>query len=105
MHAVLDGFHLAPYQPDCVRETIAALKEIEPEFVIPLHCTGEIFYEIANAEMPARMCAHTRARAWYSARERDETSGRDRSRQPTISGRVAPNPRHHPLTFPMAEQI
>ncbi|MHB2209211.1 MBL fold metallo-hydrolase [Methylobacterium sp. CM6257] len=52
VHAVIGGFHLAPYQPDYVRQTIAALKEIGPDFVVPLHCTGETFYEAAKAEMP-----------------------------------------------------
>jgi 7,8-dihydropterin-6-yl-methyl-4-(beta-D-ribofuranosyl)aminobenzene 5'-phosphate synthase len=33
---------------------MAALKEIDVDFVIPLHCTGEPFYKIAKAEMPTR---------------------------------------------------
>ncbi|AWN43656.1 MBL fold metallo-hydrolase [Methylobacterium durans] len=55
VHAVIGGFHLAPYQPDYVRQTLAALKEIGPNFVVPLHCTGEAFYEIAKAEMPTKL--------------------------------------------------
>jgi len=38
-----------------VRETIAALKELDPDYVIPLHCTGEPFYEIARIEMPGKI--------------------------------------------------
>ncbi len=55
VHAVIGGFHLAPYPEDYVRETVLALKEIDPDYVIPMHCTGEPFYEIAKAEMPSKL--------------------------------------------------
>ena len=55
VHAVIGGFHLAPYKEDYVRDTITALKSIDIDYVIPLHCTGEPFYEIAKAEMPNKL--------------------------------------------------
>lgn len=55
VHAVIGGFHLAPYKEDYVRDTITALKDIDIDYVIPLHCTGESFYEIAKAEMPNKL--------------------------------------------------
>jgi len=55
VHAVIGGFHLAPYPEDYVRQTIAALKEINVDHVIPLHCSGETFYELAKAEMPGKL--------------------------------------------------
>ena len=55
VHAVIGGFHLAPYKEDYVRETAASFKEIDVDYVIPLHCTGEPFYEIAKAEMPTKL--------------------------------------------------
>jgi 7,8-dihydropterin-6-yl-methyl-4-(beta-D-ribofuranosyl)aminobenzene 5'-phosphate synthase len=55
VHAVIGGFHLAPYKEDYVRDTIDALKEIDIDYVIPLHCTGEPFYEMAKAEMPTKL--------------------------------------------------
>jgi 7,8-dihydropterin-6-yl-methyl-4-(beta-D-ribofuranosyl)aminobenzene 5'-phosphate synthase len=55
VHAVLGGFHLAPYKDDYVHQVVAGLKEIDPDHVIPMHCTGEPFYEIAKAEMPAKL--------------------------------------------------
>lgn len=55
VHAVIGGFHLAPYKEDYVRQTIAALKEMDVDYVIPLHCSGEMFYELAKAEMPAKL--------------------------------------------------
>jgi 7,8-dihydropterin-6-yl-methyl-4-(beta-D-ribofuranosyl)aminobenzene 5'-phosphate synthase len=55
VHAVIGGFHLAPYDADYVRETIAALKDIDIDYVIPLHCTGEPFYDMAKAEIPSKL--------------------------------------------------
>jgi 7,8-dihydropterin-6-yl-methyl-4-(beta-D-ribofuranosyl)aminobenzene 5'-phosphate synthase len=55
VHAVIGGFHLAPYNEDYVRQTIAALKEMDVDYVIPLHCSGEMFYELAKAEMPTKL--------------------------------------------------
>lgn len=55
VHAVIGGFHLAPYQPDYIRQTILALKEIGPDYVVPLHCSGEAFFEMAKAEMPNKL--------------------------------------------------
>jgi 7,8-dihydropterin-6-yl-methyl-4-(beta-D-ribofuranosyl)aminobenzene 5'-phosphate synthase len=55
VHAVIGGFHLAPYQPEYIRQTIADLKEIGPDYVVPLHCSGEVFYEMAKAEMPIKL--------------------------------------------------
>ena len=55
VHAVIGGFHLAPYKEDYIRETIDALKEIDVDYIIPLHCSGEPFYEIAKGEMPNKL--------------------------------------------------
>jgi 7,8-dihydropterin-6-yl-methyl-4-(beta-D-ribofuranosyl)aminobenzene 5'-phosphate synthase len=55
VHAVIGGFHLAPYKEDYVHEVVAALKQIDPDYVIPLHCSGEPFYEIMKAELPAKL--------------------------------------------------
>jgi 7,8-dihydropterin-6-yl-methyl-4-(beta-D-ribofuranosyl)aminobenzene 5'-phosphate synthase len=55
IHAVIGGFHLAPYQEEYVRDTVKALQEIDPTYVVPLHCTGEPFYEAARAAMPTKL--------------------------------------------------
>jgi 7,8-dihydropterin-6-yl-methyl-4-(beta-D-ribofuranosyl)aminobenzene 5'-phosphate synthase len=55
VHAVLGGFHLAPYKEDYVRQVVAGLRQIDPDYVIPMHCTGEPFYEIAKVEMPTKL--------------------------------------------------
>lgn len=41
VHAVLGGFHLSGKAfEDRVSPTIAAMKEINPDFLVPMHCTG-----------------------------------------------------------------
>ena len=50
VHAAIGGFHLAPYKEDYVRDTVAAMKDMDIDYIIPLHCTGEPFYEIVKAE-------------------------------------------------------
>jgi 7,8-dihydropterin-6-yl-methyl-4-(beta-D-ribofuranosyl)aminobenzene 5'-phosphate synthase len=55
VHAVVGGFHLAPYKDDYVRQTIEELKGIGLDYVIPLHCTGEPFYLMAKTEMPTKL--------------------------------------------------
>jgi 7,8-dihydropterin-6-yl-methyl-4-(beta-D-ribofuranosyl)aminobenzene 5'-phosphate synthase len=55
VHAVIGGFHLAPYPPEYVQQTVAALKELNIEHIIPLHCTGEPFYDLARTELPGKV--------------------------------------------------
>jgi 7,8-dihydropterin-6-yl-methyl-4-(beta-D-ribofuranosyl)aminobenzene 5'-phosphate synthase len=55
VHAVLGGFHLAPHKPEYVRDTVKALKELNPDAVMPMHCTGEAFVEIMQQEMPGKL--------------------------------------------------
>lgn len=55
VHAVLGGFHLAPYKEDYVRQTIAELKDIDPGYLIPMHCAGEPFCDITRSAMPGKV--------------------------------------------------
>ena len=52
---MIGGFHLAPYKEEYVRQTIVSLQEMDIDYVIPLHCSGEVFYELAKSEMPTRL--------------------------------------------------
>ncbi len=54
-HAVMGGFHLASFDENCVRRVIAGLKEINADCVVPMHCTGEPFWDIARSEMPNKL--------------------------------------------------
>jgi 7,8-dihydropterin-6-yl-methyl-4-(beta-D-ribofuranosyl)aminobenzene 5'-phosphate synthase len=55
VHAVVGGFHLAPYKEDYLQTVITNLKEIDPDYVVPMHCTGEPFWEMARREMPQKL--------------------------------------------------
>jgi len=55
VHAIVGGFHLAPYPEAYVRDVVGAIRQIDPDYVIPMHCSGEPFYEIMKAEMPAKL--------------------------------------------------
>jgi 7,8-dihydropterin-6-yl-methyl-4-(beta-D-ribofuranosyl)aminobenzene 5'-phosphate synthase len=68
VHAVIGGFHLAPYKEDYVRDTVTAIKDMNIDYVIPLHCTGEPFYEMAKAEIPNKLLrSYTGTRFVFSA--------------------------------------
>ena len=49
VHAVIGGFHIVPpLGDDYIRDTIAAFREIDPDWLIPAHCTGDRFYDLAR---------------------------------------------------------
>jgi 7,8-dihydropterin-6-yl-methyl-4-(beta-D-ribofuranosyl)aminobenzene 5'-phosphate synthase len=51
VHAVIGGFHLSgAFFEQAIAPTVAALKEIEPDYVVPGHCTGwRATHQIAHA--------------------------------------------------------
>ena len=55
IHAVMGGFHLAPEKDEYVQETVAAIKQINPDFVLPMHCTGELFTRLVEHDMPGNL--------------------------------------------------
>lgn len=55
VHAILGGFHLMPMPADYARETARALAAFEPDCVIPMHCTGEAFFDAAREAMPGKV--------------------------------------------------
>ena len=83
VHAVLGGFHLAPHPVEYQRETALALKEISPDYVIPMHCSGETFIAVAMQEMPGKVIRSSTGTRYVMARSVRRT---DRS----------PSARHHP---------
>lgn len=52
VHAVIGGFHIVPpLGDDYIRQTIEAFLDINPDYLIPAHCTGDRFYDLARAAM------------------------------------------------------
>jgi 7,8-dihydropterin-6-yl-methyl-4-(beta-D-ribofuranosyl)aminobenzene 5'-phosphate synthase len=40
VHAVIGGFHLTGAKPELIQKTIADIKAIGPDYIVPTHCTG-----------------------------------------------------------------
>ena len=46
---------MAPHNEDYVRQTIKELVDLDVDHIVPMHCTGEPFYEILKAELPKKV--------------------------------------------------
>jgi 7,8-dihydropterin-6-yl-methyl-4-(beta-D-ribofuranosyl)aminobenzene 5'-phosphate synthase len=56
VHAVIGGFHLVrPRTDDEARRTATGLAAIAPTYIVPMHCTGEVFIEEAMRLMPGKV--------------------------------------------------
>ncbi len=55
VHAVMGGFHLAPAPEPYIVQSVQALKEINPDYLIPMHCSGAAFIRMAQLEMPDKL--------------------------------------------------
>jgi len=52
---LVDGFHLAPAPDDYLRQVMAQLKKFDLEHVLPMHCSGQNFIDLAKQEMPEKL--------------------------------------------------
>ncbi len=52
VHAVIGGFHLGAAPADYIEHTVAELKALQPDVVLPMHCTGRPFIDAAVRAMP-----------------------------------------------------
>jgi 7,8-dihydropterin-6-yl-methyl-4-(beta-D-ribofuranosyl)aminobenzene 5'-phosphate synthase len=55
LHAVVGGFHLGVAPPEYLDHALAELKALDPDVVIPMHCTGRAFTARIAQEMPDRL--------------------------------------------------
>jgi 7,8-dihydropterin-6-yl-methyl-4-(beta-D-ribofuranosyl)aminobenzene 5'-phosphate synthase len=55
VHAVVGGFHLAPAPDEIVAKTVEAFKAIDPDYIIPMHCTGLNTIFAVQREMPKKL--------------------------------------------------
>jgi len=59
VHAVLGGFHLVNAEPEIIERTVADMLAINPDYIVPTHCTGfEAIMAFSN-EMPGRFILNT----------------------------------------------
>jgi len=55
VHAVMGGFHLSVAPEEYVARSVAALKDIDPDYVIPMHCSGATFTWMVRDAMPGKL--------------------------------------------------
>jgi 7,8-dihydropterin-6-yl-methyl-4-(beta-D-ribofuranosyl)aminobenzene 5'-phosphate synthase len=55
IYALVGGFHLAPAPDDYLRQVMAELQKFDLEHVMPMHCSGQNFVDLASKEMPEKL--------------------------------------------------
>lgn len=55
IYALVGGFHLAPAPDDYLRQVMAELNKFSLEHVMPMHCSGQNFVDLAQTEMPEKL--------------------------------------------------
>lgn len=59
VHAIMGGFHLGPAPPEYVNQVVAEIKKLEPDAVIPMHCSGNNFIQTVREQMPDKIVLAT----------------------------------------------
>jgi len=55
VHALLGGFHLGPAPMDYTKHIVSELIALNPDIVVPMHCSGENFVEAMRDLAPDRL--------------------------------------------------
>jgi 7,8-dihydropterin-6-yl-methyl-4-(beta-D-ribofuranosyl)aminobenzene 5'-phosphate synthase len=55
VHAVLGGFHLGLAPPEYLQHSLRELEALNPDVIIPMHCTGAPFIEMMRERMPGKL--------------------------------------------------
>ena len=59
VHAIMGGFHLFPADDDYVRRAVTELLAVNPDVIIPLHCSGPGVVNAMRALAPAKLITST----------------------------------------------
>ena len=59
VYAVMGGFHLTNAKPEVIQKTVADIKAINPEYIVPTHCTGFEAISAFAREMPDKFILNT----------------------------------------------
>jgi 7,8-dihydropterin-6-yl-methyl-4-(beta-D-ribofuranosyl)aminobenzene 5'-phosphate synthase len=59
VHAIMGGFHLGPAPNDYLHAVVAELKKLQPDAVIPMHCSGANFTQAVHEQMPDKLVLAT----------------------------------------------
>jgi 7,8-dihydropterin-6-yl-methyl-4-(beta-D-ribofuranosyl)aminobenzene 5'-phosphate synthase len=55
VHAIVGGFHLGPAPEDYLKQIVAEVAKLQPDVVIPMHCSGLNFLLEARTQMPGHV--------------------------------------------------
>jgi 7,8-dihydropterin-6-yl-methyl-4-(beta-D-ribofuranosyl)aminobenzene 5'-phosphate synthase len=59
VHAIMGGFHLGPAPADYLTQVVAEIGKLDPDVLIPMHCSGLNFTQEAQRQMPGKVLTTT----------------------------------------------
>jgi 7,8-dihydropterin-6-yl-methyl-4-(beta-D-ribofuranosyl)aminobenzene 5'-phosphate synthase len=59
VHAILGGFHLTGAKEERIRRTVADIKAMAPDYIMPMHCTGYEALTVFAKEKPDQFILNT----------------------------------------------
>lgn len=59
IHALVGGFHLAPAPADYLNQVMAEIKRLDPDVIIPMHCSGDNFIRAVEQHLPGKLLVGT----------------------------------------------
>jgi 7,8-dihydropterin-6-yl-methyl-4-(beta-D-ribofuranosyl)aminobenzene 5'-phosphate synthase len=59
IHALVGGFHLGPAPADYINQVMAEIKALNPDVIIPMHCSGDNFARAVREQMPDKLLLPT----------------------------------------------
>jgi 7,8-dihydropterin-6-yl-methyl-4-(beta-D-ribofuranosyl)aminobenzene 5'-phosphate synthase len=59
VHAIMGGFHLVNAKPELIQSTVADIKAMKPDMIVPAHCTGFEAIVAFSREMPGEFVLNT----------------------------------------------
>ncbi|HEX4586001.1 MAG TPA: MBL fold metallo-hydrolase [Burkholderiaceae bacterium] len=59
VHAIVGGFHLGPAPKDYLDQVVAEIKKLDPDVIIPMHCSGNNFIQAVREQMPSQLLVTT----------------------------------------------
>ena len=59
VHAVIGGCHLSNAKPEVIQNTVADIKAMKPDYIVPMHCTGFEAVVAFAREMPDEFTINT----------------------------------------------
>jgi len=65
VHAIIGGFHLTGAKPEVIAKTIADVKAMRPDYVVPTHCTGFEALNVIAREMPDQFILNTAGTRYF----------------------------------------